>query len=330
MNNTAIAPTAANSGNLVGSIVSGSASVAIAQTRELAESVAAIQMAKMFPRDLIQTQEDVKRECMRTELAKRAVYTYARRGAVEPITGPSIRLAEVLVRCMGNIDAGWRELEQTPESVKCEAYAWDKERNSRHTVTFSVSKIRHTKSGDYFLTDARDIYEKCANESARRKRACILAIIPGDIVDMAVAQCQETLKATADTSPEGVKKLLDAFKKFNVTKADIERRIQRKIEAILPAQVVDLRNVYNSLRDGMGSKEDYFKGEVVDVDSTATPHSQGGNKIRNALGLKPNASDIAAEPLADAQGSKPQASINPDPDNAVDANSTANSGTLRF
>lgn len=264
-----------------GSIISTNASVAIAQTRELAESVAAIQMAKIFPRDMIAVAEDVKRECMRPELAQRAVYAYARKGATAPITGPSIRLAEVLVRCMGNIDAGWREIEQAPEWIKCEAYAWDKEKNSRHTVTFTVSKIRHTRNGDYLLTDPRDLYEKCANEAARRKRACILAVSPGDIVDMAVEQCAETLKASADTSPEGVKKLLEAFKQFAVTKADIERRIQRKIESILPAQVVDLRNVYNSLKDGMGVKEDYFKGETVEGET------QGGkNDLRGALGLK--------------------------------------------
>lgn len=278
----------AHGGSLIGgSIMSQSAAVAVAQTRELAESIAAIQMAKMFPRDIIQVREDVKRECMRQELAQRAVYAYSRKGATEPITGPSIRLAEVLVRCMGNFDAGWRELEQGDDFVKCEAYAWDKEKNSRNTVTFTVSKIRHTRNGDYLLSDPRDIYEKSANEAARRKRACILAGVPGDIVDMAVEQCNSTLKATADTSAEGIKKLLDAFKQFNVGKADIERRIQRKIEAILPAQVVDLRNVYNSLKDGMGTKEDYFKGETIDgevVQPQAQPQA-GNDKLRAALGV---------------------------------------------
>lgn len=282
-------------GLLGGSIMSKNAAVAVAQTRELAESIAAIQMAKAFPRDIIQVREDVKRECMRPELAQRAVYTYARKGATAPISGASIRLAEVLVRCMGNMDAGWRELEQTPEALKCEAYAWDKEKNSRHTVTFSVSKFRHTQNGDYLLTTDRDVYEKSANESARRKRACILAVVPGDIVDMAVEQCTETLKATADTSPEGIKKLLEAFQKYKVTKTDIEKRIQRKIESILPAQVVDLRNVYNSLKDGMGVKEDYFKGDTIDGE-VVEPQPASTDKLRSALNLKSKAKPAEKEP----------------------------------
>lgn len=279
-------------GGMLKSSMSGSASVAIAQSREMAEAIAAIQMAKMFPRDMIQVREDVKNECMRENLAKCAVYTYSRKGATTPITGPSIRAAEVLARCMTNIDAAWRELEQTPESVKCQAFAWDKEKNVRHEITFTVSKFRHTQKGDYLLTDPRDIYEKCANEASRRKRACILAIIPGDLVDEAMEYCHKTLVAKADVSPEGIKKLLDAFKAYGVTKGDIEKRIQRKIESIQPSQVVDLRNVYNSLRDGMGVKEDYFKPDTINVQSETGPtvdsnsRKTAKNALKNALGLK--------------------------------------------
>lgn len=285
-----------NGGGMMSGVISGKSAIAVAQTRELGEAIAAVQMAKAFPRNMLEVREAVKQECMRPALAERAVYTYSRKGASEPITGPSIRLAEVLLRCMTNIDAGWREIEQDAESVKCEAYAWDKERNIRNSVTFTVSKFRHTRSGDYLLTDPRDVYEKCANESARRKRACILATIPGDVVDESVEQCKKTLAANVDVTPEGIKKLLGAFKELGVSKADIERRIQRKIDAILPAQVVDLRNVYNAMKDGMGSREDYFKGETVDAEATeATPEKPTSkNDLRAALKIKPDGEPAAA------------------------------------
>lgn len=274
-------------GAAAGGMMSAKAAVAVAQTRELGEAIAAVQMAKAFPRDMVAVREDVKRECMRSALAERAVYTYARKGATAPITGPSIRLAEVLLRCIGNMDAGWREIEQDAESVKCEAYCWDKERNARQQIVFTVSKYRHTRSGDYLLTDPRDIYEKCANEAARRKRACILANVPGDIVDDAVEQCRRTLAANVDVTPDGIKKLVAAFREMGVSRQDIERRIQRKVETILPAQVVDLRNVYNAMKDGMGSRDDYFKGETVDAEEgggdAAKPPAKGD--LRAALGI---------------------------------------------
>lgn len=70
---------------------------------------------------------------------------------------------------------------------------------------FQVRHWRDTKSGGYALKDSRDIYEKVANDGARRLRACILAVIPADVVETAV---KEALKAKAkkedpanDTAP---------------------------------------------------------------------------------------------------------------------------------
>jgi len=98
-----------------------------------------------------------------------------------------------------------------------------------------------------------------ANQGARRLRAAILAIIPGDVVDAAVNECEATLKAKADTSPEALKKLVDAFAVLKVTKEQIEKRIQRHIDAITPAQIVNLKKVYLSIRDGMSAPADWFE-----------------------------------------------------------------------
>lgn len=74
------------------------------------------------------------------------------------------------------------------------AYAWDLETNTRVTKIFGVEHKRDTRNGSYALTDSRDIYEATANFGARRMRACILGVIPGDVVDMAVNECKETQK----------------------------------------------------------------------------------------------------------------------------------------
>jgi hypothetical protein len=97
-----------------------------------------------------------------------------------------------------------------------------------------------------------------ANQGARRLRACILAVIPGDVVEAAVSQCETTLHATADVSPEGVKKLVDAFAAIGVTKEQLEARIQRRIDSIQPAQVVAIRKIYVSIKDGLSTKDEWF------------------------------------------------------------------------
>ena len=265
-------------GMMQGVIKSGG--LAIAQTRELSEALAAVQMAKLFPRDMQECRKMIESECQREGLAEVATYTYARGG--QDITGPSIRLAETLVRCLGNIDAGWRELETSPESSKCEAFAWDKERNIRHSVTFTVSHIRHTRKGDYILTDPRDIYEKCANEAARRKRAAILAVVSGDLVEYACKLCDDALKAKADITPERLEKMLKLFEGYGVSRNMIEKRIQRDLQSITPAQFVSLIKVANSLKDGLGKVENYF--EVETVDAEIKPEDK--NNLRAALAKK--------------------------------------------
>jgi hypothetical protein len=52
---------------------------------------------------------------------------------------------------------------------------------------------------------------------ARRKRACILAVIPGDIVEEAQRQCEVTLNAKAEVTPERLKSLVEKFGEFGVS-----------------------------------------------------------------------------------------------------------------
>ncbi len=146
---------------------------------------------------------------------------------------------------------------------------------------FQVKHERHTKKGRYALEDPRDIYEMTANQGARRMRACILGIIPGDVVEAAQKQCEETLKSKADTSPEAIKKMVDAFSGYGVTKDQIEKRIQRRLDSITPAQVIGLRKIYNSLKDGMSTTGDWF--EVAEAQQPDEKSKSGSEALKGAL-----------------------------------------------
>ena len=139
-----------------------------------------------------------------------------------------------------------------------------------------------------------------AHQGARRLRACILAVIPGDVIETAVQQCETTMKAKADTSPEAMQKLATAFGAYGVTKEQIEKRIQRRLDAIQPAQVVSLRKIYASLRDGMSSPADWFEP------SAENPKDQGSalsasDKVKAAIKKRrdpaqPPAAELAPDP----------------------------------
>ena len=173
--------------------------------RAIQEVQAAMVIAKRFPRNVKDALDRILNSCTRTSLAEQALYTYSRGGT--DISGPSIRLAEAVAQQWGNLQFGIRELEQRNGESTVEAFAWDLETNTRQVKVFQVPHTRYTKSkGNTALSDPRDIYELVANQGARRLRACILGVIPGDVIDEAVRQCDVTLSASADTSPEAQKK----------------------------------------------------------------------------------------------------------------------------
>jgi hypothetical protein len=297
---------------------SGSNAVAQSdQQRAIAEVQAAMVIARMNPRDPIAAMDRILNACTRPTLADSAVYTYSRGGT--DVSGPSIRLAEAMAQAWGNMQFGIRELDQRNGESTVQAFAWDVETNTRREVTFQVPHIRYTRSGSKRLEDPRDIYEMVANQGARRLRACILAVIPGDVTEAAVQQCETTMKAKADTSPEGIAKIVSAFEQFGVTKEQIEKRIQRRLDAIQPAQVVGLKKIYASLRDGMSHPSEWF--ETVDQPEGAEKPASKTESVKENLRkrneqqhtkpaeTKQQASDdpSASEAPADLLGDPPQA-----------------------
>lgn len=240
------------------------------QGRAIAEVQAAMIVARQSPRNQSDVVDKIISACTRPSLAESAVYQYSRGGT--DISGPSIRLAEAIAQQWGNIQFGFNELSRGVDHdgvtySEIGAYAWDLESNTRRPLQFRVRHWRDTKNGGYALKEERDIYELIANQAQRRVRACILAVIPGDVTEIAVRQCEATLKATADTTTEGTTKLLEAFGMFGVTKEQIEKRIQRNLDSIKPGQVASLKKIYASLRDGISSVSDWFEVDANNINS---------------------------------------------------------------
>lgn len=232
-------------------------------SKAMAEIQAAMMIARINPRDPIAATDRILNACCRPTLAASALYSYAKGGT--DVTGPSIRLAECAAQEWGNIHFGFKEVSRGRDSdgvnySEIEAFAWDMERGTKRPIQFRVRHWRDKKNGKgYPIIDERDIYELTANMAQRRVRACILAIIPGDVIEAAVNQCEVTMSANADTTTEGIQRLVDAFSALGVTKMQIEKRIQRRIDAIQPAHVVGLKKIYRSLKDEMSSISDWFE-----------------------------------------------------------------------
>ena len=82
-----------------------------------------------------------------------------------------------------------------------------------------------------------------------------------------MAQCSITQAASVGATPEEIKetirKLTATMEKFGITAENIQDRYQCRLEAIRPAQIVELRKIYTSLKDGMSKPSDWFAIQEV-------------------------------------------------------------------
>lgn len=231
-------------------------------SREMEEVKGQIFMARQFPRNVFASEQRILDNCKRPALAEVAVYSYPRGGT--KVEGPSIRLAEVLAQNWGNLAFGVKELEQREGESVAMAYAWDLETNVRQEKVFTVKHSRKARGQIKKLDDPRDIYELVANNGARRVRACILGIIPGDIVDKAVEECSKTLQGNGKGPlKDRLATALTAFKdSYRVTQEQIEERMGYNISAFTERDYADLIKIFTSIKDGMSKPADWFSKEV--------------------------------------------------------------------
>ncbi len=246
-------------------------------TRVIAEVQARTMQAVGAPRNVNAAYTRIMQACERESLARKAMYSYPRGG--QAVTGPSIRLAEVLAQNWGNIECGVKELSQANGESVMEAYAWDLETNFRDSKTFTVPHVRHTRQGKKPLTDPRDIYEMSANNGSRRKRACILAVIPADIIEAAVDACRQTMESNLGKNIEdATRNMLVGFKKLGVTQEHIEKKLEHPAENITAPELVELGNIFNAIKDGSAKAEEYFEiktKQKVDPKEFAAKLAQG-------------------------------------------------------
>jgi len=260
--------------------------------RAVQEVQAALIIAKRFPRDEQEAYNRIIKACKRSGLAESALYAYTKGGT--EVSGPSIRLAETLALQWRNLKFGWRILTQDEDRSEVEAFAWDQEANTQNSIQFTVRHEFKAKGAIKKVSDPREVYELVANQASRRLRACILRVIPGDIQDSAVDQCEKTLKdGSGKPLSDRVRDMLAAFlNEHGITKEMVETRLGKKIEAINETEFVTLARIYVSLRDGMAKVEQFF-----DVTGGVTPTA----KDLQAQGSAAPKKDDPKKPAATAQ-----------------------------
>lgn len=246
---------------------------AIAQTRAQAEVQGMMVMARANPRDEMVSLEKITRSCQRPLLAEKAMYSYPKGNTT--VTGPSIQLIKEVARCFGNIDYGVQILSSDSRESTVLVYALDLENMTRETRSFRVPHERHTRSGVYEINDPREIYEHVANYSSRRLRACIEGVLPKDLVDHAIQECEETLRSRHKVPlHERAKKMVKAFGEIGVPVRQLESILGHSASNITENDYVKCQGIYRSIRDGETKVDDWFKKPKEEEEAAYSPPTE--------------------------------------------------------
>ena len=241
--------------------------VAIEASRAIAEAQGKLVIAKRFPRDEVEAYAKAMEACQRPTMAAKAFYSFPRGG--QTVEGPTIRFAEELARCWGNIDYGIKELSQDDGKSEMQAYAWDLETNAQSVQNFTNPHQREQGKKMVTLTSQRDIYENNANMATRRLRSRILAILPSWFVEDAIEECKKTLAGRNDTPLiDRVKKMVVAFAKIGVTQEQIEKRLKKKIDTMNADDFVEYTGIYNAIKQGESKIAEWFESDPIASDLT--------------------------------------------------------------
>ena len=258
--------------------------VAIEASRAIAEAQSKLYIAKTFPRDEAKAINKMEEACSRMALAEKAFYKFPRAG--QTIEGPTIRFAEELARCWGNIDYGIKELSQDEGKSEMQAYAWDLETNTQSVQNFTNphkrektdKRTRQVVMED--LTSQRDIYENNANMATRRLRARILAVLPAWFVDDAIQACKATLAGEGKAPfKDRVKNLVSNYNRIGVDADMLKRYLKHDAMEMDTDEFIDLVGIFNSIKTGERKAKEWFDPDnTTGATAALTDALKGGSK----------------------------------------------------
>jgi hypothetical protein len=248
----------------------------LATTGETASSAVAAQATALVqaryvialknPRDMDVVRQRILKECKRPGFADVARYN---KPIGNGIVGPSIRFAEAVLRCMGNVVVETVTLFDDQTKRILQVSVTDLEANVPYTSSITVDKTverKNTQKGDVILSErlnslGQKTYLVVATEDQllNKQNALIskairtngLRLVPGDIVEECMDEVVLTQQNRDAKDPDTAKrKLLDSFSSVGVLASDVKKYIGHELTTLNPKEMTDLRELFTAIRDG--------------------------------------------------------------------------------
>lgn len=203
-------------------------------------------------RNLKETLEEIKQMATLTdEVALACFYVLFDNETNKPYTGISVRFAEIIASCWGNIHAGAKIIKNSGMSVKVQGFLHDFEKNAVFTVEVERSLARLSPEKAITATNAA---------SSIAFRNAVFKAIPAAITNTIVKEIKKYISEDVDRG-QVVKEVSDFF-----TKKGVDESLISKFMNNIPEdedQLFILIGVKNAIEEGSATIEEIFnKGHI--------------------------------------------------------------------
>lgn len=298
-------------------------------------------LAERHPRSWLDVQQRLLAECERPGFAAAARYRKPVGKKKNETTGEweqnyvegfSIRFAEAALRYMRNVVGESTVIYDDVSQRLVRITVMDLETNATIAIDVAVPKTVEKKQlrkgqmpvssrinsyGDrVFLVEATDdeITTKQAALVSKALRNGILRLLPGDIQDECEERCAVTVKKADAADPmAATNKVLEAFRKIGIMPIAIGEYIGREPSLLQPAELAELRGIYQAIKDGdlswataleaktgKGSDDKETQKKVANVEATLERAKQKvaekAAERGKSKGQKPGAGEVS-DPL---------------------------------
>ncbi len=247
-------------------------------------------MAERKPRHEQNAWNKILSACERPGLARKAIYSKPVGGS--SIEGPSIRLAEEIIKLWGNITVSTQVVYEDGAKVRINVMVVDLETNTQYAKDINIAKTierknttgrtvvgeRINSSGStVYIVEATDeeMLNKLASAESKVIRNSGLRLIPSDVIDDAVRRCYATMEKDDAVDPGAAnKRLMFEFGKLGVEPRDIELYIGCTMSQMDDKQRNELRGVFRAIKDGETTWAAALEVKTVDPSKTAVEATQ--------------------------------------------------------
>ena len=228
---------------------------------------AAMLLAKRFPRSIDAAWQSLQSAVRRKKFAALCRYVLPTGG--KQIQGPSVHLAREAARCFTNMRYGMAIVYDDEKTREVQGWAWDIENNTKPQLSAVFEKIIWDKKEKrYRPLKPHEIRQFTQAEGARLIRNCIYSLIPRDMIDDAIETAKGTMKSTMADPDMEKKQLLSRFMELGVSVEKILRYFDT--EELTVDDIVDLKGIYLTIKEGAASVKDYFSTREETADEPKT------------------------------------------------------------